>query len=67
VGFKRRRAGNGAGNPDWIEVPIPLGDVIAGSAITATGTARVQVHWRAVAGSPSAVSTLRSFGASSIG
>lgn len=67
AGFNRRRAGNGAGNADSIEVPIPLGDVIAGSAITATGTARLQVHWRAVSGAPSAVSTLRSFGASSIG
>ncbi len=65
--FARRRAKNGSGNADAIEVPIPLGEVLPGSTMAATGTARLQLHWRAVSGSPVAVSTLRSFGASSLG
>lgn len=65
--WPRRRAENGAASTDAIGVPVPLGDVVPGAAITATGVATVQLHWRAISGSPAAVGLLRSFGASSTG
>lgn len=67
AGWTRRRAENGTGNADAITVPIPLGDVVPGASVTATGIASLQLHWRTLSGSPTAVGVLRSFGASSIG
>lgn len=65
--YVRRTARNGALAADAIDVPVPLGDLLLGTAITATGLARIEVQWRALSGSPSAVALRRSFGASSIG
>lgn len=63
----RRQAENGGGNPGAISVPLPLGDIVPGSEVLGTGVATVQVHWRAVSGTPSAVGTLRSFSVASSG
>lgn len=65
--YVRRRSSNGALNLDALDVAIPLGDIVPGAAVTATGVATLQIHWRAVLGAPQAVGIFRSFGASSIG